>query len=64
MMAIGRRRYRLLGSVHAMADEILEVDLLAFEQGTAEQSRAVVDGLTALEGGGRGARLACKRRQP
>ncbi|HWJ60524.1 MAG TPA: 2-oxoglutarate and iron-dependent oxygenase domain-containing protein [Acidimicrobiales bacterium] len=28
-----------------MADEILEVDLLAFEQGSAEQQRAVVDGL-------------------
>ncbi len=28
-----------------MADEILEVDLLAFEQGGAEQQRAVVDGL-------------------
>ena len=28
-----------------MADEILEVDLLAFEQGSAEQRRAVVDGL-------------------
>lgn len=28
-----------------MADEILEVDLLAFEQGTADQRRAVVDGL-------------------
>ncbi|MCU1371742.1 MAG: iron/ascorbate oxidoreductase, partial [Ilumatobacteraceae bacterium] len=28
-----------------MADEILEVDLLAFEQGNAEQQRAVVDGL-------------------
>src|SRR3954451_8878062 len=44
-MAIGRRRYRLVGSVRAMADEILEVDLLAFEQGSAEQQRAVVDGL-------------------
>ena len=44
-MAIGRRRYRLLGSVRPMADEILEVDLLAFEQGSAEQRRAVVDGL-------------------
>jgi isopenicillin N synthase-like dioxygenase len=28
-----------------MADEILEVDLLAFEQGSADQKRAVVDGL-------------------
>jgi isopenicillin N synthase-like dioxygenase len=28
-----------------MADEILEVDLLAFERGGAEQQRAVVDGL-------------------
>jgi isopenicillin N synthase-like dioxygenase len=31
--------------VIGMADEILEVDLLAFEQGTAAQRRAVVDGL-------------------
>ena len=32
-----------------MADEILEVDLPAFEQGGAEQSRAVVDGLMRVQ---------------
>ena len=35
-----------------MSDDILEVDLLAFEYGDAERERAVVDGLmTSLETG-------------
>ena len=29
-----------------MSDEILDVDLLAFENGTSDQRRAVVDGVT------------------
>ncbi len=37
---------RQIGSLGDMSDQILDVDLLAFETGSSEQRRAVVDGVT------------------